>query len=112
MLARYEAGGVFFSRLLPVVRHIVGIPAGILRMSFLTYSLVTFAGSLLWCAVLAWFGWDLAHAHPGAIDDPELFQRAFAQQSWKIVVASCVLAVLYILMLRLTAKRAAPETIA
>src|SRR6185295_6744787 len=39
LLARYAAGGVFFSRLLPVVRHVIGIPAGILRVPFLTYSL-------------------------------------------------------------------------
>ena len=28
-LARYEAGGVFFARLVPVVRHLIGIPAGL-----------------------------------------------------------------------------------
>src|ERR1700733_4419660 len=32
-LARYETGGVFFARLLPVIRHLIGIPAGIVRMS-------------------------------------------------------------------------------
>ena len=31
-LVRYERGGVFFARLLPVVRHLIGIPAGIVRM--------------------------------------------------------------------------------
>ena len=55
-LARYEAGGIFFARLLPVVRHLIGIPAGIVRMNFKTYSLMTIAGSALWCSVLAWFG--------------------------------------------------------
>jgi membrane protein DedA with SNARE-associated domain len=48
--------GVFFSRLLPVIRHLIGIPTGILRMDFRWYALATLLGSLLWCSVLAWLG--------------------------------------------------------
>ena len=44
-LARYEAGGVFFARLVPVVRHLIGIPAGIVRMPFGLYSLMTIVGA-------------------------------------------------------------------
>ena len=36
--ARYGWAGVFFSRLLPVIRHLIGIPAGILRVDFRWYS--------------------------------------------------------------------------
>ncbi|MDD2764752.1 MAG: DedA family protein [Opitutaceae bacterium] len=54
--ARYGPFGIFFSRLLPVVRHLIGIPAGIVRMDFRLYSLYTLIGSTLWCAVLAWLG--------------------------------------------------------
>src|SRR3989475_281686 len=39
-LARYEAGGVFFARLVPVVRHLIGIPAGLVRLPFGFDSLV------------------------------------------------------------------------
>jgi len=49
--ARYGSAGVFFSRLLPVIRHLIGIPVGILRMDFRWYALATLAGSLLWCSV-------------------------------------------------------------
>ena len=41
---RYEVGGVFFARLLPVIRHLISIPAGIARMSFGVFSLVTVLG--------------------------------------------------------------------
>lgn len=52
----YGEVGIFISRLLPVVRHLIGIPAGVVRMNFLYYSLFTLLGSALWCAVLAWLG--------------------------------------------------------
>jgi membrane protein DedA with SNARE-associated domain len=48
--------GIFISRLLPVVRHLIGIPAGIVRMSYLQFSLFTLLGSGLWCSVLCWLG--------------------------------------------------------
>jgi membrane protein DedA with SNARE-associated domain len=54
--AHYGAMGIFISRLLPVVRHLIGIPAGIVRMNFLKFSLYTLLGSAIWCAVLCWLG--------------------------------------------------------
>jgi len=53
---RFGLPGVFISRLLLVIRHLIGIPAGILRMDFLKYSAATLAGSAIWCAILAWLG--------------------------------------------------------
>ena len=52
----YGSMGVFIARLLPVVRHLIGIPAGIVRMDFRWYSLYTLLGSGIWCAVLCWLG--------------------------------------------------------
>jgi membrane protein DedA with SNARE-associated domain len=54
--AAYGAFGIFASRLLPVVRHIIGIPAGIVRMNYAIFSIYTILGSALWCAVLCWLG--------------------------------------------------------
>lgn len=48
--------GIFASRLLPVVRHLIGIPAGIVEIDFRIYSLYTIVGSAIWCAILAWLG--------------------------------------------------------
>jgi len=104
-LARYEAGGVFFARLLPVIRHLISIPAGIVRMNFWMFSLVTIVGSALWCAVLAYLGDKAYRAQPDLISNPEgLVQLIKAQSHW-IVLFVGVLAILYLLVLRVTAKR-------
>jgi membrane protein DedA with SNARE-associated domain len=52
----YGSFGIFAARLLPVVRHLIGIPAGIVRMNFWHYSLYTLIGSAIWTAVLCWLG--------------------------------------------------------
>ncbi len=54
--AAYGNFGVFASRLLPVVRHLIGIPAGIVRLNYVKFSLWTIVGSGLWCGVLCWLG--------------------------------------------------------
>jgi membrane protein DedA with SNARE-associated domain len=52
----YGPFGIFASRLLPVVRHLIGIPAGIVRMDYAAFSLYTLIGSALWSAVLCGLG--------------------------------------------------------
>jgi len=55
-MAHYGAAGVFVARLLPGARQLVGIPAGIARMNYLTFSAFTLVGSTIWCSVLCWLG--------------------------------------------------------
>jgi membrane protein DedA with SNARE-associated domain len=103
-LSRYEAGGIFFARLLPVVRHLIGIPAGIVRMDFKTYSLMTVTGSAVWCAVLAWFGSEVIGDRPELLNDPQQMIQVLSERFHWFVGLILLLAVLYILVMRLTAK--------
>ena len=86
--AHYGPPGVFLSRLLPVIRHLIGIPAGILRMEFRWYSLATLLGSLLWCSVLAWLGTAVGQ-------HPELLAGSLHRFFALVLVVAAVLAVLY-----------------
>ena len=104
-LNRYEAGGVFFARLLPVIRHLISIPAGIVRMSFGLFSAVTIIGSALWCAILAYLGDKAYHVEPRLLSDPDAMVHFIKSQSSWIVLCIVVLAAFYLLVLRLTAKR-------
>ncbi|HEY1581773.1 MAG TPA: DedA family protein [Chthoniobacterales bacterium] len=111
-LARYEAGGVFFARLLPVIRHLISIPAGIVRMNFWVFSVATIAGSALWCTVLTYLGAKAFQAQPDLIGNPDgLMNLMKAKLHW-VVLFIAVLAVLYLLVLRLSAKRVPAEGVA
>jgi len=103
-LARYEAPGVFFARLVPVVRHLIGIPAGLVRMPFGLYSVMTIIGAGLWCGVLAWFGGTLLGDRPDLVNDPVLLVQVLRERSYWIGGFAVVLCALYVLVLRVTAK--------
>ena len=57
--SKYGEWIVFFSRLLPVVRTFISIPAGIARMNFWKFSIYTFIGSFPWSLGLAYGGFLL-----------------------------------------------------
>jgi len=107
-LARYQAGGVFFARLLPVIRHLISIPAGIVRMSFGLFSFVTLAGSALWCWILAYLGDRAFRIEPELLTSPETLVRFIHGQSRGILLVITLFAALYMLTVRLMKPRSGP----
>jgi membrane protein DedA with SNARE-associated domain len=69
--ARYGSVTVFISRLLPVVRTFIALPAGIARMEQVRFHLYTFVGSWPWCLGLAYVGMKLGERWDS---DPRLKQ--------------------------------------
>jgi membrane protein DedA with SNARE-associated domain len=100
-LARYQTGGIFFARLLPVVRHLISIPAGIVRMDFKAFSAVTIIGSGIWCWILAWLGAKAYRMEPDLLSDPEKMVHFIKGQSHWILLLVVLFAALYLLTLRL-----------
>lgn len=56
---KYGEKIVFISRVLPVVRTFISLPAGIAKMNFVRFSVLTFLGSLIWSAFLTYIGFVL-----------------------------------------------------
>ena len=115
-VARYGAGGIFVARLLPVVRHLISIPAGIVGMRFRTFSLMTIAGSFIWCTILTFFGLFMARdlevviASRGQVE-PAQMQQAMGNLTWATVALVSVVLILYIFVQR-QGHKVTPETTA
>ena len=56
---KYGRSSVFFGRLIPGVRSLISIPAGLGKMNLLTFGLWTTLGSGIWNAVLIYLGYVL-----------------------------------------------------
>ncbi len=105
---RYEAGGIFFARLLPVLRHLISIPAGIIRMGFLKFSILTTVGAAIWCSVLAWLGAKVGNEMRAAGKnplDPEALVAAVKHESHLILGAVLLVCVLYFVGMKMTAPK-------
>lgn len=79
----------FFSRLMPVVRTYISLPAGIAKMPLLPFSVLTFIGSFLWSAFLTWLGLKLG-------ENWHSLSFYFRNFDYLIVGAAAALVALYI----------------
>lgn len=80
---------VFFSRILPVVRTFISLPAGIAQMNFTKFCWLTFFGSLIWSIFLTYVGFVLGKNW----NSIEVYYRKF---EILIFVISMTVAVYYI----------------
>jgi membrane protein DedA with SNARE-associated domain len=53
---RYGSWAVFFSRMLPIIRTFISLPAGVARMPFWKFTLLTLAGCIPWIFGLTLIG--------------------------------------------------------
>ena len=68
---KYGKASILIGRVIPGIRSLISIPAGIDRMNPLTFGLYTLLGSSVWNALLIYCGWILGenwHAVEGVID--------------------------------------------
>ncbi len=81
------------ARMLPVVRHLISIPAGIARMSIPKFVTYTGLGALIWCSILTWIGYFLGRSE-GVLRNAEV-QRYVGRALLVVVPSLAVAAVIY-----------------
>jgi membrane protein DedA with SNARE-associated domain len=99
-VTQYGMVGIFVARLLPVVRHLISIPAGVFRMRFIPFSVVTTVGAAIWCTVLSWFGEQVLGDRPELLQSPEAMVAVMKDKLSWIVIAVVVFTALYVLVLK------------
>ena len=82
---RWEDWAVLVGRITPVARSFVSIPAGIFRMPFGRYTVLTAIGSAVWCFAFAGAGWGVGRSW-------ERFHRDFRFVDYAFVAAVLLLA--------------------
>lgn len=86
--SRYERGSTFFGRLVPVVRQLISLPAGFIKMSFWRFCFYTFLGSTIWTLILAALGYFF-----GA--NEAVWKRYYSEISWALVVLGVIVALYF-----------------
>ena len=92
---------IFFSRFIPVIRHLISIPAGLGRMNLKRFILFTAVGATAWNTFLLWVGmqlrerWDVVHKYSNQLD--------------VFIVAAIIMAVAYYAYRHVKRHRKAPQ---
>ncbi|OQC53301.1 MAG: Inner membrane protein YqjA [Deltaproteobacteria bacterium ADurb.Bin022] len=79
----------FIGRLLPVIRHLISIPAGIAGMNHFRFSLYTLAGAGIWCTILTWIGYFIGK-------EQALIMKYSHQAVIGVVIFSAILIAVYV----------------
>lgn len=104
---KYGSATTFVCRLIPVIRQLISIPAGISKMPLLPFTFFTGLGAGIWSAILCFVGYVIGRS-TGDISYLELVTRgkAMAAENLPFVIcAAVVLATLYLTVEKLVMRR-------
>jgi membrane protein DedA with SNARE-associated domain len=83
----------FIGRMLPVIRHLISLPAGLAGMSHIKFSAYTLLGSFIWVSILTWIGYFIGH-------NEALIRQYSHQVILDVIAASVVLVAGYVYLHR------------
>lgn len=102
--ARYGTATVFFTRMLPLIRTFISLPAGVARMPFLRLTVFTLFGCIPWVFLLGFIGDQVGHNWTHWKDNLRYVDY--------VVVAAVPVAVVYLTLRWLANRRASRRSLA
>lgn len=88
---RHGEISTLLGRLLPVIRHLISIPAGLCRMPLSHFITFTAVGAGIWCTVLTTIGWAIGR-HEGELREAAVHAYTAQALRWILVIAVVVVA--------------------
>jgi len=101
---RHEQWGVFASRLVPVIRNFVAVPAGVAEVPLVRFGVLTLLGSLIWDGAMAGIGYGVGGSY-------DKVMKGFSYAGYLIAVGA-VAAIAFVVWHRWKSFRAANEAAA
>ncbi len=101
---RHGAISTFIGRLIPAVRQLISIPAGLSRMNLGKFAIFTSLGALVWNAILAGLGWWLGHI----VSREQLYAKVEEYNSY-LTYAGIALGVACVIFILWNALRKRPD---
>ena len=93
---KHGATSTFIGRLIPAVRQLISIPAGIARMNIWVFCIFTALGALVWNAILAFLGWWLAqHVSLSGLYDAVEKYNGYLTIGGLCLLALCIAYIIY-----------------
>ena len=99
---RHGDATVFFSRMLPIIRTFISLPAGVARMPFWRFTVLTFLGCIPWVLMLTFIGQEAGERWDDWKDSLHYFDYA--------VAATIVIGIVYLLIRRRRGGEPAAES--
>jgi membrane protein DedA with SNARE-associated domain len=100
---RYGDATVFFSRMLPIIRTFISLPAGVAKMPFWRFTVLTFVGCLPWVFMLTFIGKQVGDRWESWKDSLHYFDYA--------VAAAIVIGVVYLVVRGRRSRSGAADTV-
>lgn len=93
---KHGAVSTFIGRLIPAVRQLISIPAGLARMNIGIFCIFTFLGAMVWNAILAILGWQLSeHVKPDQLFAAVERYNTYLSWAGYALALICVIFILY-----------------
>ena len=106
---RHGEISMFIGRLIPVIRQLISLPAGVAKMRLDLFAIYTALGAGIWCAVLTYIGWYLGRHATVVTEFDQLVAQYAGRATLALLPVMAVVIAIYVLRQRSRKKNADAE---